>query len=644
MNRVKLYSNGTAVVSREYALKDDQPLAISIPVRKSDLDDVITSISVFGDVTVVDPPTYSPTNAQETALTLNPASALVDMATKLAGAEVEIQAGAVYKGKLVGLERSRRERDGAVAEQVRLVILSEKGIQQIEDLAITAIKFSDPAIRAEIEKALRSSVGKIKPDSSVVELTLKPHAGPTTAVVVYATPVAAWKIRYQLRLSDAGAGLEGHAVVDNDTDDDWTSTLITVVSGEPITFSTDLAEISRPARSRTRMVADRAAGAVTAAAPTMRVSAMMAPPGDPDLGNELCLSAAAPPPPRARQAQAEVQESGDFSIFTSPNPITLGAKRSAIIPLFQTAVADREVLLFFKEADDPHRPFRAVRFKNPASFSLGRGVCEVMIDGEFRGKSVLGPAMPGQEALLIHAKETGVRIAKKTGRLETRVMSINISSGMVHQEKRHRRKTLFHAVNNHPESFTLEIEHPQEWKDSKLDVSSSAGSVQTIDVERGKRLRATLPARGNLTIELHESSLEDERFELFASWLTKSVIELKKPGSGRADIQACLKFQTRIDNLKYAIQLKEEAARTIVAEQERLLKMIPKARDEQSNAWRTDLATQEDELRLINRTQIPELKADLKKAYDDLHTALKKLAYEWSPSEHEPVEDQGSRE
>ncbi len=641
MNRVKLYSNGTAVISREYELRDGQPLALAIPVRKSDLDDVITSISVFGAVTIIDPPSYSPTNAQETALTLNPASALKEMATKLAGAAVEIHAGAAYKGRLVGFQGSRRERDGAVVEQIRIVILTEKGVQQIEELAITAIRFNDPAIQSEIEKALRSSVAAIKPDSSVVELTIKPQAGPTTAVVVYATPVAAWKIRYQLRMTGESAELEGHAVVDNDTDDDWTNTLITVVSGEPITFSTDLAEISRPARSLVRMVAVRAAGAVIAA-PVME--AVMSPPSPDDdlVFMALPVSASAPPPShralaRAKETQAEVQHGGDFSIFTSPNPVTIAAKRSAIIPLFRTAVTDCAISLFYKERDDPHRPFRAIRFKNPADFSLGRGVCEVMIDGEFRGKSILGPVMPGEEALLIHAKETGARIAKEWGRMETHRLAVKISKGTVHHQELHRRTTLYRAINHHPEPFTLEIEHRLEWKDSTLEIASSEGACQALEIDGGKRLRATLPARGSLEIRVKEWRIESRSFALDVGWLHSNLFDRKGKDPEQVEIQNCVKIQKQIDGLKDDLAAKEAAARTINAEQERLLKMIPKAHDEQANAWRTDLGAQENELRLINRVQIPELKAERKKAEAELQKALGKVSYTWS-GEQEPAE------
>ena len=349
MNSVKLYSNGTAVIIREYSFQNQEPLRVSIPVRKSDLDDVVSSLSVFGNVTITAPPTYSPTNAQETELTLKPANVLKELATKLSGAAVEIEAGIVYTGKLMGLHRYRRDVQGAVVKQCRLIVLTDKGVQQIDETAVTAIRFTDAMIQAEINKALAASLNEIRPDSSLVEMTIQANLGTTSAVVTYATPVAAWKIRYQLRLTSTETELEGQAVVDNDTDDNWADTLITVITGEPITFSTDLAEIRRPARSRVNIVANRTTGAVRAEPVMLKAIASDEAHLDFTAGPAAAgiVMAAAPYPERmvrAVQEQAEVRESGDFSVFQSPHPVTIGAKRSAIIPLFRTAISDHKAI------------------------------------------------------------------------------------------------------------------------------------------------------------------------------------------------------------------------------------------------------------------------------------------------------------
>jgi hypothetical protein len=82
MNSVKLYSNGSAVITKGYPLPGEgsEPLKVSIPVKKADLDDVVSSISVSGDVTMPEPPNYTPTNSDPTTLELDGENVLKELA------------------------------------------------------------------------------------------------------------------------------------------------------------------------------------------------------------------------------------------------------------------------------------------------------------------------------------------------------------------------------------------------------------------------------------------------------------------------------------------------------------------------------------------------------------------------------------
>ena len=653
MNSVRLYSNGTAVISREYAFPDDQPLRIAIPVRKADLDDVVSSLAVFGAVTVTGPPTYTPTNAEQPTLTLEPANALRDLATKLAGAAVEVEAGTTYRGRLVGLHSSRREVQGATHQEYRLVVLTERGVQQVAESSVTAIRFTEAAVQAEVDKALRASLGRIKPDSSQVELTLQPHPGATGAVVAYATPVAAWKIRYQLRLTPEGAELDGQAVVDNDTDDDWTDAQVTVITGEPITFSTDLAEVRRPARSRVTVVADRATGAVVAepdlpaAGGVVRDYSQVAKGGGVAMrmrsqaggGVAACIvEAPGAGMARAEQAEAEARESGDFSLFTSPDPVSIGAGRSAILPLFRVAGGDPRPVLLYRERDDPRRPFRAVRFRNGAAHALGRGVCEVFVDGDFQGKCLLEPTRPGAEVLLVHAKETGVAVFKEARRPSTRRLSIRIGAGTVSNQVLHRQRTTYRIRNDHAEAFALEIEHPRTMPDSELAATAKPGAVEAADIPSGRRFRVSLPPGTAVEVEVREERIEAVVFELrTASWLVANLIGATAPTEPDEGVRACVALQGEIDRVEAEIREREAQAKTCEQEQERLIKLIPNAHAEQANAWRTDLADVEKELRAVKRAALPGLRGQLKQAKDALHEALARLQYAWD----EPPQGQG---
>jgi len=307
------------------------------------------------------------------------------------------------------------------------------------------------------------------------------------------------------------------------------------------------------------------------------------------------------------------------------------------------AVGEAQALLFYKERDDPRRPFRAVRFRNGAAHSLGRGTCEVFIDGDFQGKSVLEPTKPGGEITLIHAKQTGVQVFKEAGRPEARRLSIRISAGTVYREDLHRAATTYRVQNGHPDPFALEIEHPRALPGSDLKVTASAGAPEGADIPGGRRIRVALPAGGSLVVAVQEERVEEQQFALDARWLLGDFIGLKAPAARDAGIQGCIDLQRKIDAIQAEIAEKEEAAAAIAEEQGRLMKLIPLGHGEQANSWRTDLAKAEAELRAIKRSAIPDLKARKKEALGALRGALDALRYDWSEGPEKPVGDRADR-
>ena len=334
---------------------------------------------------------------------------------------------------------------------------------------------------------------------------------------------------------------------------------------------------------------------------------------------------------RAEQTEAEARASGDFSLFTSPDPVSVGAGRSAIVPLFRVAAGDPRPVLLYREQDDPRRPFRAIRFRNDAAHALGRGVCEVFVAGDFQGKCLLESTRPGAEVLLVHAKETGVPIFKEASRPESRRLSIQISAGTVSNQLLHRQRTTYRIKNNHPEAFVLEIEHPRTKPDSSLAATASAGTVEEADIPSGRRFRANLPAGGALEVKVVEERIEAVLFELkTASWLVANLIGSKAPMEPDEGVRECVGLQGNIDGIEAEIREREAQAKTLAEEQERLIKLIPNGHAEQANAWRTDLADAEKELRTVKRSALPKLRGQLKAAKAALHDALGRLQYTWA--------------
>src|SRR5205823_8075898 len=70
---------------------------------------------------------------------------------------------------------------------------------------------------------------------------------------------AVWKSSYRLMLSDKAPVLEGWAIVDNTTGEDWTKVALSLVSGRPISFVSQLYAPKYVARPEAELADDTAA-------------------------------------------------------------------------------------------------------------------------------------------------------------------------------------------------------------------------------------------------------------------------------------------------------------------------------------------------------------------------------------------------
>src|SRR5437879_4031814 len=118
------------------------------------------------------------------------------------------------------------------AEGLRAVKLSE--VQQL--------RFSNPVIEAEFRRALE--VVALSHDSQKKAVSLHfAGDGKRKVQVGYVVEAPIWKTSYRLVLDETGKEkpyLQGWAIVENPTDEDWASVKMALVSGRPISFKMDL--------------------------------------------------------------------------------------------------------------------------------------------------------------------------------------------------------------------------------------------------------------------------------------------------------------------------------------------------------------------------------------------------------------------
>ncbi|MEM6691968.1 MAG: DUF4139 domain-containing protein, partial [Planctomycetota bacterium] len=493
------------------------------------------------------------------------------------------------------------------------------------------------------------------------ELVLSTTEGRSEAVVQYTIPASAWKISYRLSLNEEGdIRLQGFAVVDNNTEEDWSDFQVCVVTGEPITFSTDLASSKTPSRKHVNLVNDLALGSVEVESPPMVMAGAAGEAVDGMVddslsrgrlrgGRQMMARRVSAPESRgivlAETEQADVQEVGDFSVFESESVVTIPAKRSTVIPMFNVEIGEAKSVLHYKHANHAERAYRSVDLKNQADFSLGRGVCTVFEEAAYSGSCIIPALKPGESQLLPHALETGVKIHRDRRRQRNKIVGLQLSKGFCNTSRRQRREFEYHIKNSRDQIFTLVLDHEYALSEPEI-VSTLVQDGKEEDLEiasklsEGVRFSISLEAKSEVVIRVLEHRIDETRVELISvsqrqenvqiDWLEKNLVKTDGPLAKDEGVQRCLEINDKLESVRRLISDAVKETEVLAERQERLRQNIKSGgQDDFSIRWRNELDESENAIRDIEDERLPKLRDREQAVYSDLKLAIKSLSVDW---------------
>jgi hypothetical protein len=167
---------------------------------------------------------------------------LADILDQLRGARVTLNVGS---STLTGSVVSGRVVPGTneKPQSERVVLMLDSGELRTIDLAeVSSIRFTDARLQEQLRDYLTAyDTSRSKEQRSVyIDSTGK---AARSIDVSYVVPVPVWKSSYRLIFQpNAQPTLEGWAIVDNTTGQDWTNVRLSLVSGRPISFVSRLYE------------------------------------------------------------------------------------------------------------------------------------------------------------------------------------------------------------------------------------------------------------------------------------------------------------------------------------------------------------------------------------------------------------------
>lgn len=653
-NSVTIFTRGIAHFRKVVAL-DEPTKKLNIPFRKDAMDEVLATLDAFGPVKYKVPPSYTPENVNNNRLTLNPDGVFEQLAKQLSGSAVtvSVQAG-VVEGTLVGTDKvlSQSTQGNVFVSGRFLVVLSSDGLQRVPWDSIKLLTFNDEKIQEEVNAALARNLQNIKPDSTFIELELERtnEDDKAMATIEYAIPLAAWKMRYSFRQTSDGCQLIGAAVVDNNTDEDWLDVIVNVVTGDPITFRTDLNEVRVPTRDFIALVNENALGNVAVeegrhwASPAgatrsmaksrgVQMAAMAMECADEGLES---FGVAGSAPESAEFVEVEAKDVGDFQVFSTKEPLTIRANKSAIIPMFITKV-DASSRLLYKEENHATRPYRSLSFTNDTDFSLGKGKAVVNDEGLFAGEAVLESTKPKEDRVMPYCLENSVKIRKEHQQRESWQNSLKISEGVAVTESVSTQETIYTITNLKNESYDLSLEHMSVLGTGATYTFRQDGDNLEPDVEKlanGIRVSLRPSLKSTVNFVVKERRVSDNRVVLNNLRNLTTVLQRNDSLLKNEQVQACISAQEAIDAQQTAINTMEARYSKLAGRCELLRQNIEavgqnQAQADQFNTWVSELDEATNEITSTDDEKRPEAEDNMHELNNTLRAELKKLSLTW---------------
>ena len=242
---VMLFSSGVGYFEHAGTVRGDG--STELRFKTAQINDILKSLVLQdldgGRVTTITYPSQDPISKTlrsfQVDITSNPTMA--SLLNQLRGAKVTIVSQAEkVTGTILGVETHRKAVEkGEPIETPSLNLLTGAMIRSFDLPAIASLSLDDPQLQDELAKALVALSQARDQDKKPVTINFTGD-GERHVRIGYVVETPIWKTSYRLMLDDKSGKLQGWAIVENQTDNDWTDVSLSLVSGRPISFIMDL--------------------------------------------------------------------------------------------------------------------------------------------------------------------------------------------------------------------------------------------------------------------------------------------------------------------------------------------------------------------------------------------------------------------
>ena len=521
---VVLYKHGVGYFERGGTLGPGESARLDF--KAEEMNDVLKSLTINdqgGKVTGLRYDSSIPLDQKLTEFPFRinngePLSAVID---QLKGAGIEMDfgpqkiAGAIVSARLIAGDKDHPERE-------QLTLLMDSGeLRNVDLAAATAIRFADQKLQLQFKDYLAALTGARSKDKRSVYID-STDSKSREVRAEYIIPMPAWKSSYRLLFDEKAPQptLEGWAIVDNTTGEDWTNVRLSLVSGKPISFISQLYAPKYITRLGAELAEDRPvaptvySGALRkdapVPAPTARSGVVNGALGGAGGGvgagflvqgadQISALSTVAPSGPAT-----EIADLFEYSIAT---PVTVRKDESAMMPFLQQKVSARK-LIIYSDSSRPN-PFNAAELTNNTGKTLDGGPITVFDAGTYAGEALVETVKNSDKRFISYGVDLGTRISTNLDSRNDAVRELHAHNGLLISKAAQVQKKTYSVHNVDPRAKTLIVEHPVR---AGFDLIDTAKPIETArDVYR---FEMKLPANGSLDFPVTEEHVYDTQISV----------------------------------------------------------------------------------------------------------------------------------
>lgn len=646
IHQVILYKSGVGYFERSGTLSPGDSARLDF--KASDMNDVLKSLTLEdrggAKVTGLRYDSSEPLEQKladfpfkiggETSLSL-----LLD---QMKGARVEIKygadtvAGVIVSGRLVAADDKHPEREQAV-------LLLDSGEFRTLDLAAAgSIRFADPKLQAQLKDYLTIVSQSRSRDKRSIYIDSS-DAKERQITASYMIPAPVWKSSYRLVFNErTEPTLEGWAIIDNTTGEDWTNVVLSVVSGRPVSFISKLYEPKYVPRQTVELPEDRAAapvvyqgslgtvtGAIGGAPPPMKEAPKPNMPrrsGSPafmeatefaELQKDVASNIA------VNVASADL---GELFEYRFSSPISVKKDESAMLPFLQQKIGSRKLLIYSENYGE--HPMNAAELTNSTGKTLDGGPITVFDAASYAGEALMTTLKTGDKRLISYAVDLGTRVTTQFDTARNIVREVHVNRGMLTARTAMQETKTYTIRNVDQKSKTLIIEHAERPEYKLLNQKPKETTVNAY------RFEVALPPDSSEKFPVAEERVYDTTTAV--SSLTPDVLltyvqNKAISDTGRRQLQQIVDLKRQIADLDNQVRQLDGDINSLTQDQNRIRQNMMSlnqvsGQQDQVQKYARQLATQESQLAAARDHQ-SDLKKQRATAESNLNSLIERLEF-----------------